>query len=66
MDLQAACRAASEAAAQIDAKVKTKLAELARKLGMTEAEEITLATVLFRMPCRALQRLPLGDLRNRH
>ena len=62
MDLQAACRATSEAAAQIDAKVKTKLAELAHKLGMTEAEEIALATVLFRMSCRALQHLPLGDL----
>ena len=66
MDLQAVSRAASEAAAQIDARVKTRLAELARKLGMTEAEEITLAAVLFRMPCRALQRLPLGDLRKGH
>jgi hypothetical protein len=37
MDLQAVCRAASEAAARIDDRVKTKLVRRARKQGMTAA-----------------------------
>jgi len=43
MDLQAACRAASEEAAKIDARTKAKLVKRARGQGMTEAEAIQIA-----------------------
>ena len=43
MDLQAACRAASEEAAKIDARTKAKLVKRARRQGMTEAEAIEIA-----------------------
>jgi hypothetical protein len=46
MDLQAAIRAASEAAARIDAKSEQKLLELALKHGMTKAEAAQLAKAL--------------------
>jgi hypothetical protein len=38
MDLQAMCRAASEAADHIDAKIRDKLLKRARRLGMTTNE----------------------------
>jgi hypothetical protein len=40
MDLEAACRAASKAAAQIDARIKTKLVKRALKHGMTDENEV--------------------------
>jgi len=48
MDLQAASRAASEAAAHIDAKIRSKLVTRARKHGMVAAEGIELAEALKR------------------
>jgi len=60
MDLQAASRAASEAAARIDAMVKTKLVKQARRYGMTEAEGIELAEA-FKRAARNTKRLHLDD-----
>jgi hypothetical protein len=59
MDLQAASRAAAEAAACIDARIKTKLVKHVRKHGMTEAEGIELADALKRA-ARHTKRLRLG------
>ena len=57
MDLQAACRAASEAVAQIDARTKTKLVKRALEHGMTEAEGIELVKA-FKRAARHTKRLP--------
>src|SRR5215470_15740507 len=59
MDLQDACRAASEAAARSDAKIRTKLVERARKQGMTEAEGIELAEA-WKRAARPTKHLHLG------
>src|SRR5262245_38695878 len=59
MDLQAACRAASEAAARSDAKIRTKLVKRARKHGMTEAEGIELAEA-WKRAARHTKHLHLG------
>ena len=48
MDLHAACRAASETAARIDARIKTKLVKHVHKHGMTQADGIELAEALKR------------------
>jgi hypothetical protein len=63
MDLHAANRAAADAAAQINVKVKTKLLKRALKHGMTEAEALDLAEAWKRAASHT-RRLPLGDLRN--
>ena len=60
MDLQATRRAASEAAARIDANIKTKLVKLARKHGMTEVEAIELAEA-WKCAARRTKRLHLPD-----
>jgi len=60
MDLQAASRAASDAAAHIDAMVRTKLVTQARRHGMTEAEGFELAEA-FKRAARNTKRLHLDD-----
>jgi len=62
MDLQAASRAASEAAARIDASIMTKLVKRARTQGMTEAEGIEIAEA-FKRAARNTKRLRLDDQR---
>jgi hypothetical protein len=62
MDLKAAGRAASQAAAQIDARIKTKLVRRARKHGMTEDEGIELAEALKRA-ARHTKHLPVSSWR---
>ena len=66
MDLHAARRAASKAAAQIDARIKTKLVKRALRYGMTEAEGRELAEAL-EQAARHTKHLRLGDgLRKEH
>jgi hypothetical protein len=65
MDLQAASRAASQAAAHIDAKVKTKLLKRARKQGMTNEREVTELVEAWKRAARHTKRLHL-DEQGRH
>ena len=64
MDLHAACRAASETAARIDARIKTKLVKHARKHRMSAAEGTELAEALKRA-AKHTKRLHL-DGQHRH
>jgi hypothetical protein len=55
--LKAACIAASEAAARIDAKVKDKLLKRARRQGMTNAREATELVEAWKRAARETKRL---------
>jgi predicted small metal-binding protein len=64
MDLQTANRTASEAAARIDAEIKTRLVKHARKHGMTEAEGMDLAEA-WKQASVVTERLHLGPGRHK-
>lgn len=65
MDLYAANRAAADAAAEINVKVKAKLLKRALKHGMTEAEAHDLAEA-WKRAARHTRRLSLRDLPDGH
>ena len=64
MDLHAACRAASETAARIDARIKTKLMKRACRLGMTTNErEVAELVEVWKQAAKHTKRLHLRDAR---
>jgi hypothetical protein len=67
MDLQAMCRAASEAADHIDAKIRDKLLKRARRLGMTTNErEVTELVEVWKQAAKHTKRLHLGHGQHKH
>ena len=66
MDLHAACRAASETAARIDARIKTKLVRRARKQGMTNEGEVIALVEAWKQAAQPTKRLHLGHHRHKH
>jgi len=60
MDLQAASRAAAEAAARIDARVKNTLMKRARKQGITDEREVTELVEAWKRAAKHTKHLGLG------
>ena len=65
MDLQATSRAAAEAVARIDARIKDKLTKRARKQGMTDEREVTELVEAWKRAAKHTKHLGSGHSRHK-